>query len=135
MAVTERTIWSDLHPDLKIGADGAVSLVTNVEAVYASLENILLTIMGERVMIRNFATNPHSLLFERIDDEHLRTVFAEDFRDAIERWEPRVKVENIDVRSNPERGEVYIKLRAYIIGYEQVFTFDFMYSRSMDNES
>ena len=125
-------IWSDLHPDLKIGADGAISLVTDVEAVYASIENILLTILGERVMLRRFATNPHSLLFEGIHDDHLRTVFASDFKESIEKWEPRVKVESLDVNSSPDRQEVYIAIMAYIIGYEQVFNFGFVYKRGIE---
>ena len=45
-------VWSDLHPDLKIGGSGQIVIVENVEAVYASVNNILLTIMGERVMYR-----------------------------------------------------------------------------------
>ena len=130
--MAEVVVWSDLHPDLKIGADGDIKLVTNVEAVYASLENILLTILGSRVMLRRFATNPHTLLFEAIDNEHLKTVFLNDFKTSIEQWEPRVKVDYLDIQSSPDRQEVYIKISAYIIGYEQVFDFGFVYKRGIE---
>jgi len=83
-------------------------------------------------MIRRFAINPHGLLFEGIHNEHLRTVFAQEFKDGIERWEPRVKVEYIDVQSNADRGEVYIAVMAYIIGYEEAFNFGFVYKRSKE---
>jgi len=130
--MAEVEIWSDLHPDFKVAADGSIKLVTNVEAVYASLENILLTILGSRVMLRRFAINPHGLLFEGIDNDHLRTVFAQEFKDGIERWEPRVKVESVDVQSTPDRQEVRIAVQAYIIGYEEVFNFGFVYKRGQE---
>ena len=125
MAVlTEQIIWSDLHPDLKMGADGQPTIVKNVEAVYASLENIMLVIKGERCMMRTFAVNFLSMLFEPIQEDFLKAQFIDTLRDAIETWEPRVKIETLDFTTDRDNQTVYIRMEMYIRGYSQVFRYD-----------
>ena len=127
MAVENLVEWQDLNPSLKLAADGDIKREENVEAVYASLENILLTIMGERCMRRTFAINIKTLLFEPIIAETIRDVVVRDFTRNIEAWEPRVKVEWLDVQTNPDRGEIKIRFEFYIRGYDKVFEFDKTY--------
>jgi phage baseplate assembly protein W len=64
--------------------------------------NILLTRPGERLMrpefgagIRNFIHYPN--------DETTRALIADAARRALDRWEPRVQVEDVQVRSDPQR--------------------------------
>lgn len=120
-------VWSDLHPDLKIGGSGQIVIVENVEAVYASVNNILLTIMGERVMLRTFAMNFLSILFEPINEDIMKFKFVQRFKQAIEQWEPRVKIEYLDFNSDRDNQTVYIRMEMYIRGYAQVFTFERVY--------
>jgi len=127
--MAQETIWSDLHPDLAINGRGAITIVTDVNAIYASLENIMLTIVGERVMLRTFAINITSLLFEPIDDDGMRQRFLREFKEALEAWEPRVKIEFVDVTSDQDRGTVRIRMEMYIRGYSDIFTFDKTYKR------
>jgi len=116
--------WSDLHPDLALGANGDIKLVQDIEAVYASIENILLTMMGERVMLRDFAANIRNLLFEPMIDKVIRNHIGYEFKTAIQMWEPRVLVRSISVKHNSDRSELYIIIEFCIKGNDKVFTFD-----------
>ncbi len=122
--VVERTIWSDLHPELKIGADGQPTIVKNVQAVYASLENIMMTVIGSRCMLRSFATNFYTMLFEPIIEDVLRVQYIDTFKKAIQQWESRVKIQYLDFQTDRDDQTVKIRMEMYIIGYEQVFTYE-----------
>ena len=125
--MAEKVIWSDLHPDLKVNARGQITVVTNVEAVYASVNNIMFTIIGERVMLRRFAMNFRSMLFEPIVDEVLRGQFVTKFKEAIQTWEPRVIIEYLDFTPDPDNQTVRIRMEMYIRGYANIFSFDKVY--------
>ncbi len=58
---------------------------------------ILATAPGERVMRPDFGCTIWDLLFEPINDNTLG-LMAESVREAMARWEPRIDVDDVDVR-------------------------------------
>lgn len=122
--MAETVVWSDLHPDMKLGSNGQPQIITNVMAVYGSLDNIFGTIIGERVMLRRFAMNFKSMLFEPINASLLRATFVSEFKRDIETWEPRVKVDFLDITADSDYSTVRVRLDMYVRGYDQIFTFD-----------
>jgi phage baseplate assembly protein W len=112
-----------MHPELKLGATGDPKLLTNVEAVFGSLDNIFRTVIGERVMLRSFAINFMSMLFEPINESLLKAQFVDEMKDQIMKWEPRVSIEYLDITANRDYSTIYVRLEMYIRGYEQAFTF------------
>jgi len=68
MAIVAKEIWSDLHQSLKTDAQGSIKKVINIEAVKTSIDNILRTAKGTRVMLRNFGSDLKGMLFENIDN-------------------------------------------------------------------
>ena len=133
MATAEPIIWSDLHPDLKLTARGEVKLVTNVEAVYASLENIFMTMEGERVMLRNFGGNFKKLLYEPLLPDVLRDNYMREMKETIEAWEPRVMLQTLDMTANQDRDTLHVRMELYIRGYDQVFQFNKTYRIGVEN--
>lgn len=122
-SVVEDVIWSDLHPDLQIASDGDVEIVKNINAVYASIENILRTIRGERVMMRNFGGNFGRLLFEPLNDFAIKSHMSSEFKETIETWEPRVTIKYFDVSHNSDNSELFIRMEFYVKGYDKVFDY------------
>jgi phage baseplate assembly protein W len=129
----ETIIWSDLHPDLKKTARAEIKLVTNVEAVYASLENIFLTMEGERVMLRNFGGNFKKLLFEPLLPDVLRDNYMREMKETIEAWEPRVILHTLDMTANQDRDTLHVRMDLYIRGYDKIFTYDKTFRIGVEN--
>jgi len=122
MGIIIQEIWSDLHNEIKVDARGSIKKVINIEAVRASINNILLTPKGTRVMLRDFGSDIKALLFENVD-ENLTDIIAEEIKTAIRIWDNRVIVNSINFTTDPDKNSVSIGLTFTILGYDEVFSF------------
>lgn len=113
MSVTPRA-WRFLHPDLdageaagglQISPQGMISMVDGDAAVRQALLLLISTIPGERVKRPEYGCPLHRLLFEPNDDATAGLAIHY-VRQAVERWEPRVLVLNIDAGADPEHPEL-----------------------------
>jgi len=118
MAVSEKieVIWSDLHPSIIPDGLGDIKIVTNVASVMGSIDNILRTQKGERVMLPEFGSNLGSMVFENIDDTLMKFI-AHDVKESIERWDDRVSVEQVRATTDPDKSAVAIVVKFRIKGY------------------
>ena len=76
-----------------------------VNQIKSDLLCLLLTNPGERVMLPEFGTPLKKLLFEQ-NDAFLRQEAKRIVSQSIERWEPRIVVQNIKVSSNPDSSSL-----------------------------
>lgn len=67
-------------------------LVVGDSAINSSIENILGTIKGERVFNPEFGSKVGNLLFDPINENTAERIFLE-LTNAIELWEPRIRVD------------------------------------------
>lgn len=118
------TVWSDLDPMLRTDGSGNVKVRVNVDAVYGSIENIIKTAIGSRVMVRAFAGALRSMLFEPILDDQMRHFVSQQFKSVIEAWDNRVSVVGVDLNTQKDRSYVALTIQFYIRGYDQVFNTD-----------
>lgn len=72
------------------------AVIRGIEKVNQSLGDIFSTRKGERVLNPEYGSDFHRLLFE-INDEVLSDLLKIYALEAIERWEPRISVEDIKV--------------------------------------
>ncbi|MHA1690368.1 MAG: GPW/gp25 family protein [Candidatus Heimdallarchaeaceae archaeon] len=121
MAIVAKEIWSDIHQDIKVDAQGSIKKVINIEAVKTSIDNILRTSKGTRVMLRDFGSDLRGLLFENIDDD-LVDLIADEIKTAINTWDSRVLVNAVNFKSNADRNQVTIGLKFAIKGYDEIFS-------------
>lgn len=107
------------------GAD--VEMVGGAEDIHQSLQILLGTTPGERVMQESFGCDLSSLLFEELDQGLINTI--ERFvRDAIIEHEQRIKLERVDVdRSGADPGCLLVSVKYAVRGtnsrYNLVFPF------------
>ena len=91
--------------------DTKTDLKTSVDegAIVNSIRNIFSTSPGERVLEPDFGLNLKQWLFQPLDDFTAREI-GETILQGIERYEPRVSVNTINVNTAPEKHEYHIKL-------------------------
>ena len=113
-------VWSDLHHDIIVDAKGSIKKVINIDSVLTSIDNIIGTFQGERVMLPEFASNLKDLLFEPMTEE-LMDFIGYEVRRVIERWDNRVVVLGVNFFADHDRNNVDIQISFNIRGYTQIF--------------
>ena len=103
--------------------------VTNENAIKQAVRNLVMTQFGERPFQMDIGSRVTCLLFEPFD------VFsAEDMKDeirnTIERLEPRVTVETVDVILSDSEDALDVSIEYRIVGEELVQTIEFLLERT-----
>lgn len=116
------TVWSDLDPNYKTDGQGNIKINKNVEAVMGAIDNILRTSPGERVLLSDFGCRIDSMLFDNMNSA-LMNWLSREIRSAIERWDNRVIVTQVDFLENPDMHTVSISIKFAIRGYNNIFEY------------
>lgn len=115
--------WQFLHPDLdvpeefaglQIGPAGRVQMVDEEASVRQALLLLLSTSPGERVMRPTYGCALAQLVFAPNDDTTAGLAIHY-VRQAIERWEPRIRITKLDATRAPEAAERLTILLEYQI--------------------
>ena len=100
-------MWKGPGFPLEKGLYGYPKIKKDVELIKDSIKQILTTRKGERVMLRNFGSNLHKLIFEP-NDEFLNELVRIEVEEAIREWEPRVEI--VDVQAERREHELRINV-------------------------
>lgn len=123
-----RVYWSDTDDSLGRQSDGDIQRDTDVDAIFNSLRNIILTIQGERRMIPTFASNITKLLFEPIDAITARLI-AENLLESIRIWENRIEITGFDIEPMADENYYRCRLNFTVVGSDEIETIDFVLTR------
>ncbi|MHC5058635.1 MAG: GPW/gp25 family protein [Planctomycetota bacterium] len=82
---------------VRVGAGGGIALAEGEENIKQAVRIIIGTVLGERAMRPGFGCGAHELVFEHTDAS-LTGKARFHVRNALERWEPRIEVEDVDAR-------------------------------------
>lgn len=89
---------------------GKVEMLSNESDIKSSLEVLLSTRLGERVMVPNYGCNLDELLFKPLNLT-LKTFVRELIKNAILYYEPRIDAEKIQIdQTNELDGELLINI-------------------------
>ena len=102
-------IYSDVDMELTMASNGDVTRNTEDDAIRNSLSNIMNTIQGSRRMLPEFAFDIMGLLFEPMEDATSQEL-GRRILGAIELWEDRIIVENVNVHANHRKNQYEITL-------------------------
>lgn len=78
-------------------------------SIEKSINRILRTPIGSRVMKPEFGSELYKLRDRKFNDEY-RLLAAKWTYEAINRWEPRVKVEKVECKPDPVKGVVVLSI-------------------------
>lgn len=100
---------------LETDRTGSMKLVSRDREIWESINLILRTMPGERPMRPDYGCGIHDYVFASIDPDSAGRMAGE-VRASLIRWEPRIRVEGVDVTVDPEiRTLAYVQIR-YTIG-------------------
>ena len=112
-------IYADLNLSFtKNPATKDVARLFDVQAIKRSVKNIILTNKYERPFNSDFGCNLRGFLFENIT-EPLLVVIKDRISMAIEKFEPRVSVEDVFVKEEDGSNGISIMVSFKINGVEQ----------------
>ena len=107
----------------RIGIKGGVvtssTSATEVPHIIESMQQILRTFRLERAMEPHIYSELDTIIFEQ-DDESTYTLLEYYITDALERLEPRIDVESVDIES--EDGVVYADIQFKALSYDKVYS-------------
>lgn len=123
-----RVFWSDYDPNFERQPDGDIQRDVDVNAIFNSITNIVLTVQGERRMLPTFAATLKQLLFEPIDEITARLI-AESLLEAIRIWEERIEVKTFDIEPLYDQNYYRCRLHFVIVGTDEIKSIDFILTR------
>ena len=94
--MAEEFVGAGLAFPMRTDPTGAIALVTHEQELRESIRLILGTARGERPMRPEFGCGIHDLLFHPANEETAGRA-AYEVQVALERWEPRIDIEDITV--------------------------------------
>lgn len=120
--------YTDFDENFTKQSDGDVQKDTDVDAIFNSVSNIILTVQGERRMLPTFASNVKHLLFEPIDEITARLI-AENLVDVIRIWDDRIDITGFDIEPLYDQNSYRCRLKFNIVGSDETETIDFILTR------
>ena len=91
------------HGGLSVTAAGGVATVEGDESIRQAILLLLSTTPGERIMRPAYGSRLHRLVFAPNDDTTAGLAIHY-VRQALQRWEPRVDVLDVDARADPDQA-------------------------------
>jgi len=104
-------------------------MVKNENAIKQSVRNLISTIFGERPFQPDIGSRVKGLLFENFDPFSVDAIRSE-IVNVLERLEPRIEVEGVDVIDESELNSLEVSLTYKIVGEEQVQTVEFLLEKT-----
>jgi Bacteriophage baseplate protein W len=103
-------IGSGLAFPLRADQRGALALTDGVEDIEQAIALILGTAPGERAMRPEFGCAVHDVVFDTIDAAIIGTVQTAVY-EALERWEPRAEVTDVEVEpAEDDPGKLLVEI-------------------------
>jgi uncharacterized protein len=112
--MAQEFIGSGIAFPMKTDATGAIALVSDDAEIQESMRLILGTAFGERPMRAEFGCGIHDLVFAPANSATAGRA-AYEVRASLERWEPRIEVEAVDVSFDTENTALMFIAVSYAI--------------------
>ena len=91
--------------------------VKNRTAIARSIRNLVLTVPGERFFNPDLGSRITEILFDTLDELSASSI-RDEIEETIIKYEPRVKLDNVDVKPNYDNNEFDVTITYDIIGID-----------------
>lgn len=112
--------FANAGAQLRLNPDGSIRLSEYEESVRESIWIVLGTSKGERVMRPNFGCGIYDLIFE-VNSASTAGLVAQEVKDALLYFEPRIDVLDVQVESNGSEGVLLISIDYQVRATNNVF--------------
>lgn len=120
--------YSDVDLSFVPKPNGDIFKKTDAAAVKQSVKNIILTNHFEKPFLPFFGGNVRSLLFELAYDD-VGEETQENIISALQRYEPRARVLNIDVQVEQDNNNLRVTIEFQVVSTEEIVVFTTVVSR------
>lgn len=127
MATKQKTptrIYKDIDLAFKLNpVTKDIGRKTDVNSVKQALKNLFMYNRGEKKFDPNFGSGIRDSLFEPVD-YIAASVIEKEIEFMIKNYEPRVRVDNVQVLADPDNNDYQVRVDFYVVGVRepQVFT-------------
>ena len=91
--------------------------VKNSTAIARSIRNLVLTVPGERFFNPDLGSRITEILFDTLDELSASSI-RDEIEETIIKYEPRVKLDNVNVKPNYDNNEFDVTITYDIIGID-----------------
>ena len=112
--VARKRIYKDIDLSFAKRPDNDVYKKTDAAAVKQSVKNILMTNYAEKPFVPQFGANLNNFLFN-LDTEFDDDLLEEAIAQAIDDYEPRARVLNVDVKTRPDYNSVDVTVTFQVV--------------------
>ena len=126
--VSRKVEYRDIDLSFAKKTNGELFIKKDAAAVIQAVKNLIQTNHFEKPFEPFYGGNVRALLFELADDE-VEIEIEETIAQTINEYEPRAKVLNIFVNSNPDMNDIRVTLEFQILNTEEVVEFTTALSR------
>ena len=116
------SVYIEINEQFIPADSGGLLLVLDYEAVKSSIDNILRTSKGERVMLPEFGSGLGNILFDTID-ANIADSLADEIKEAINTWDPRVIVKSINIKPDVDQHYMGVFIEFQIAGITTPYTY------------
>lgn len=97
-------------PIFKQDSDFDIDAITDEVAVLNSFRNIFQWTQGERILNQEFGNPILPFIYQGITDDTAGKISSA-IRSAVQRWEPRVSIDSINIIPNEDQNEYRITIK------------------------
>ena len=91
--------------------------IKNSTAIARSIRNLVLTVPGERFFNEDLGSRVSEILFDNLD-EISASAIRDEIEETIIKYEPRVKLDDVQVKPNYDNNEFDVTITYDIIGID-----------------
>jgi len=128
LVTSRKQLFRDLDVTFAAKPSKEISVKKDAAAVKQAVKNLILTNHYEKPFQPFFGGNVAGLLFELADDETGSEV-EEQIVSAIQQYEPRARIINVDVNSQPDRNSLAVTITFQVVNTLEEVTFTTNLSR------
>jgi len=112
--VARKRLYKDIDLTFAKRPDDDVYKKTDAAAVKQAVKNILMTNYAEKPFVPQFGANLNNFLFN-LDTEFDDDLLEEAIAQAIDDYEPRARVLNVDVKTRPDYNSVDVTVTFQVV--------------------
>jgi len=128
LVTSRKQLFRDLDVTFAAKPSKEISVKKDAAAVKQAVKNLILTNHFEKPFQPFFGGNVRGLLFELADDVTGSEV-EEQIVSAIQQYEPRAQIINVDVNSQPDRNSLAVTITFKVVNTQEIVTFTTNLSR------
>jgi phage baseplate assembly protein W len=129
VATSRNVPYSDLDLTFANKTTGDVYKKVDAAAVKQAVKTILQTDFGEKPFQPYFGANIRALLFENVTETTISSNLERNIRFAIEKYEPRAVVEDVEILDLSDKNSVYARITFTVINTQELVVLDTAISR------